>query len=133
MAKQSFKDNNQQIQCYDSIVSFFHFCFSFPIRAVIFFLDFTRVEQEEAEWVVLMWSAATSGCGDSSFLDRSDWMMLPPQRQRQQQQRAGGIVPDDVTVVVVEAGAANRQCKAEADTADSRRRKAEAAVTFRQV
>ncbi len=83
----------------------------------------------EAAWAFLMWSVATSGCGDSSFQGRSDWMLLPPLRQP----RAGGIVPDDVVVVAVEAGAANRQCKAEADTADSRRRKAEAAVTFQQV
>lgn len=81
-------------------------------------------------WVVLMWSAATSCCGDSSFQGRSDWMrLLPPLRQ----QRADGIVPDDAVVVVVEAGAASRQYKAEAGTADSRRRKAEVAEKFRQV
>jgi hypothetical protein len=44
------------------------------------------------------------------------------------------IVPDDDAVVAAaEAAATNRQCKAEADTADSRRRKAEAAEKFRQV
>lgn len=78
----------------------------------------------EAAWAFLMWSVATSGCGDSSFQGHSDWML----RQR----RAGDIVPDDAVVAAAEAAAANRQCKAEADTAGSRRRKAEAAEKFQQ-
>lgn len=80
----------------------------------------------EAAWAFLMWSVATSGCGDSSFQGHSDWML--------RQLRAGDIVPDDaVAAAAAEAAAANRQCKAEADTAGSRRRKAEAAEKFRQV
>lgn len=76
-----------------------------------------------------MWSSATSGYGDSSFQGHSDWMLLPPL----QQPRVDGIVPDDAVVVAVEAVAESRQYKAEAGTADSHRRKAEAAVKFRQV
>ena len=76
-----------------------------------------------------MWSAATSGYGDSSFQGHNDWK----QRQQLLLPRVGGIVPDDAVVAAVEAGAANRQCKAEADTADSRRRKAEAEEKFQQV
>ena len=77
----------------------------------------------EAAWAFLMWSVATSGCGDSSFQGHSDWML----------RQLRDIVPDDAFVAAAEAAAANRQCKAEADTADSRRRKAEAAKKFRQV
>lgn len=92
--------------------------------------SFTLVELAEVEWAVLKWSAVTSDCvGSSSIQGHNDLKLLRP--------RAGGIVPDVEAVVGAAAadgaGAASRQYKAEADTADSRRRKAEAATTFPQV
>lgn len=51
----------------------------------------------------------------------------------QRQLRADDIVPDDAFAVAAEAAATSRQCKAEAGTADSHRRKAEVAEKFRQV